>query len=357
MSVQTESDAPQVATISIVTPFYNEESCITEYYNRVTAAMRDTGREYEIIAVSDGSKDKTDQLLTELSRRDCRLRFLRLSRNTGQWAAVSAGLLASRGDYVIVMDGDLQHAPEEIHLLVEKMDEGYDLVSGSRINRTESFLSRRLPSLVANFMLRQVTGCSIRDMGGFKCLRGDIARGLRLRTGQHRLLPALVYLQGGRLGEVFVSSPQRFAGSSKYSFRRSVDVFLDVIMIWLQRSIGSRPMHVIGRFGIAMFVLGSLLLGWALFDKIAYATPLSVRPAFFVGLISLVFCVLLVFFGFIMEILSDIWSRQAGQLPYIVREAPNFRTTNAIPTRPTSTKELAGLPRSSSSSLLKNLSP
>jgi glycosyltransferase involved in cell wall biosynthesis len=337
MFIGRDSDSGRMATVSIVTPFYNEESCVTEYYNRVTAAMRDSGREYEIIAVSDGSIDKTDHILSDLTQRDRRLRFLRLSRNTGQWAAVSAGLSASRGDYVIVMDGDLQHAPEDIHLLIEKMDEGYDLVSGSRSNRTENMLSRRLPSLIANTLLRQVTGCSIRDMGGFKCLRGDIARKLRLRAGQHRLLPALVYLQGGRLGEVFVSAPPRFAGNSKYNLKRSVDVLLDIVMIWFQRSLGSRPMHAVGRVSIALFGLALLFLSWTLFGKLIYETPLLARPAFFSGLILMVVSVLLLFFGFILDLLSDIWSRHAEQLPYVIREVHGTRAViqdeNAIPTR------------------------
>jgi glycosyltransferase involved in cell wall biosynthesis len=282
--------------------------------------MREIGREYEIIAVSDGSRDNTDQILSDLIQRDHCLRFLCLSRNTGQWAAISAGLSASRGDYVIVMDGDLQHAPEDIHLLIEKMDDGYDLVSGSRKNRAESMLFRRLPSLVANALLRQATGCPIRDMGGFKCLRGDIARNLRLRAGQHRLLPALVYLHGGKVGEVFVSAPPRFAGSSKYNLRRSVDVFLDIIMLWLQSSLGFRPMHVIGRVSIMLFGLALLFLSWTLFGKLAYATPISERPAFFAGLSLLVLSVLLLFLGFVLDFLSDIWSREAGQSPYVARE-------------------------------------
>jgi glycosyltransferase involved in cell wall biosynthesis len=326
MNMLTSSvDARRMATISIVTPFYNEEQCVSEYYIRVTAAMRESGRQYEIIAVSDGSTDKTDHILNDMIQRDSSLRFLRLSRNTGQWAAISAGLSASRGDYVVVMDGDLQHSPEEIHLLIEKMDEGYDLVSGSRTNRTESLLSRRLPSFIANVLLRQVTGCPIRDMGGFKCLRGDIARNLRLRAGQHRLLPALVYLQGGRVGEVFVSAPPRFAGRSKYNLRRSVDTFLDIVMLWFQTSLGFRPMHALGRVGIAFFGLALLFLSWTLLGKFAYETALLSRPAFFVGLIFMVLSVLLFFSAFILDFVSDIWSRQANQLPYIARELHGSR--------------------------------
>lgn len=332
MLIRKEDDTGR-ATISIVTPFYNEESCVAEYYNRVTVAMRESGRKYEIIVVSDGSIDRTDHLLGDLIQRDQHLRFLRLSRNTGQWAAVSAGLSASRGDYVIVMDGDLQHAPEDIHLLVEKMEEGYDLVSGCRTNRTESILSRRVPSRIANILLRQVTGCPIRDMGGFKGLRGDIARNLRLRAGQHRLLPALVYLQGGRVGEVFVSAPPRFAGNSKYDLRRSADVLLDIIMIWFQSSVGSRPMHAVGRLSIFLFGGAMLFFIWTLFGKFVYGTPLLARPAFFSGLILVVISVLLLFLGFVLDFLSDIWSRQAQQLPYVVREVRASPVTKGeIPT-------------------------
>jgi glycosyltransferase involved in cell wall biosynthesis len=320
MLTGTNTDVLRMATISIVTPFYNEEQCVAEYYNRVTAAMRESGREYEIIAVSDGSTDKTNDILRDMIQRDRSLRFIRLSRNTGQWAAISAGLSASRGDYVVVMDGDLQHSPEEIHLLIEKMDEGYDLVSGSRTNRTESLLSRRLPSLIANVLLRRVTGCPIRDMGGFKCLRGDIARNLRLRAGQHRLLPALVYVQGGRVGEVYVSAPPRFAGRSKYNLRRSVDTFLDIVMLWFQTSLGFRPMHALGRVGIVFLGLALLSLTWTLLGKFVYETPLLSRPAFFVGLISIVLSFLLFFSAFVLDFMSDIWNREANRLPYIVRE-------------------------------------
>ena len=306
--------------ISIVTPFYNERECVTEYYRRVTAAMSALEHPYEIIAVSDGSTDGTDEQLTTIIEQDPCVRLLRLSRNTGQWAAISAGLSASRGEIVVVMDGDLQHAPEDIHLLLERMREGYDLVSGSRVNRTENRILRLMPSLVANALLRQVTGCTIRDMGGFKCLRGDIARNLRLRAGQHRLLPALVYLQGGRLGETFVSAPPRFAGRSKYNLKRSLDVLLDIIMLWLQRSLGSRPMHAIGRVSMVLFILAGLFLSWALFGKLAYGEPVLGRPAFFAGLSLGVLSILMLFLGFVLDLLSDIWSRQAEQLPYVARE-------------------------------------
>jgi Glycosyl transferase family 2 len=308
--------------ISVVTPFFNEEECIPEYYRRVTAALEDLGRGYEIIAVSDGSTDDTDRLLSELRQKDDRVRCLRLSRNTGQWAALSAGMAAARGDQVVIMDSDLQHAPEEIRLLVEELDKGYDLVSGSRINRTENLLTRRIPSLIANALLRRVSGCNVRDMGGFQIMRGDIARRLVLRSGQHRFLPAMVHVLGGHISEVTISAPPRFAGKSKYGLRRSVDVLLDIFTIWTQSSLFSRPVHAVGRLSLLLLAASALLLVWAIGGKLLFGTPILQRPAFFIGLLTVPVAVVLFVFGFLVDMLSDVWTRQTSQLPYIVREIP-----------------------------------
>jgi glycosyltransferase involved in cell wall biosynthesis len=170
---------------------HNEEACVEEFVRRTDAALGAMGRSYEIIVVSDGSTDRTEEIVRKLHEQHPALRGVFLARNGGQCTALYAGIQESRGDVVVVMDGDLQHLPEEIHLLVERMDDGTALVSGSRTGRTESLVLRRLPSRLANAMLRRVSGCPIRDMGGFKAIRGDVARGLRLRPGHHRLLPAL----------------------------------------------------------------------------------------------------------------------------------------------------------------------
>jgi glycosyltransferase involved in cell wall biosynthesis len=318
---------PEVSNpeISIVTPFFNEEECVGEYYRRVTAALQALGRSYEIVAVSDGSTDETDRLLAELRDKDDHVRCYRLPRNTGQWAALSAGMAAALGERVVIMDGDLQHAPEEIGMLVEKLDEGYDLVSGSRVNRSESVLTRRMPSLVANALLRRVSGCNVRDMGGFKVMRGDLARRLRLRSGQHRFLPALVHMLGGRVGEVSVSAPQRFAGKSKYSLRRTVNVLLDILTLWTQSAIFSRPVHAFGRLSLLLFAVALVMLAWVLGGKLLGGTPTIDRPAFFVALVLMPLSIGLFVVGFLIDILSDIWTRQTGQLPYIVREIPPLK--------------------------------
>jgi len=219
-----------------------------------------------------------------------------------------------------VMDGDLQHPPEEIHLLLAEMDKGHALVSGSRGRRQESLVLRRAPSRAANWMLRAVTGCPIRDMGGFKAIRGDMARSLRLRPGHHRLLPALVWMRGGSVGEVFVSAPPRFAGQSHYGLSRSVDVLFDIVMLWFQGAAKSRPIYLFGRLGLVVLFIDVALGAWLLYDKLFRGMALTERPLFFVVVMMFVVALFTIATGFILELLSDTLNTVGRVFPYTVRE-------------------------------------
>lgn len=306
--------------ISVVTPMHNEEACVEEFVRRTDAALGALGRSYEIIVVSDGSTDRTEELVRKLRGQHPSLRGVFLARNGGQCTALYAGIQESRGDVVVVMDGDLQHLPEEIHLLVERMDDGTALVSGSRTGRTESLVLRRLPSRLANAMLRRVSGCPIRDMGGFKAIRGDVARALRLRPGHHRLLPALVWMRGGSVAEVFVSAPPRFAGQSHYGLGRSMDVLFDVIMLWFQGATRSRPMYLFGRVGLAVLALDALAGAWLLWEKLYRGEPLTERPMFFVVIMLFLASLFMLAMGFVLELLSDAVNGVGNGRPYVVRE-------------------------------------
>ena len=306
--------------ISVVTPMHNEEACVEEFVRRTDAALGAMGRSYEIIVVSDGSTDRTEEMVRKLRERHPLLRGVFLARNGGQCTALYAGIQESRGDVVVVMDGDLQHLPEEIHLLVERMDDGTALVSGSRTGRTESLVLRRLPSRLANAMLRRVSGCPIRDMGGFKAIRGDVARALRLRPGHHRLLPALVWMRGGSVAEVFVSAPPRFAGQSHYGLGRSMDVLFDVVMLWFQGATRSRPMYLFGRVGLAVFALDALAGAWLLWEKLYRGEPLTERPMFFVVVMLFLAALFMLAMGFVLELLSDAVNGIGNGRPYVVRE-------------------------------------
>ena len=311
------ADAP---AISIVTPMHNEEACVEEFVRRTDAALVAMGRSYEIIVVSDGSTDRTEETVRKLRDRYPSLRGIFLARNGGQCTALYAGIQESRGDVVVVMDGDLQHLPEEIHLLFERMDDGTALVSGSRTGRTESLVLRRLPSRLANAMLRRVSGCPIRDMGGFKAVRGDVARALRLRPGHHRLLPALVWMRGGSVAEVFVSAPPRFAGQSHYGLGRSMDVLFDVVMLWFQGATRSRPMYLFGRVGLAVLALDALAGAWLLWEKLYRGEPLTERPMFFVVVMLFLAALFMLAMGFVLELLSDAVNGIGNGRPYVVRE-------------------------------------
>ena len=306
--------------ISVVTPMHNEEACVEEFVRRTDAALGAMGRSYEIIVVSDGSTDRTEEIVRKLHEQHPALRGVFLARNGGQCTALYAGIQESRGDVVVVMDGDLQHLPEEIHLLVERMDDGTALVSGSRTGRTESLVLRRLPSRLANAMLRRVSGCPIRDMGGFKAIRGDVARALRLRPGHHRLLPALVWMRGGSVAEVFVSAPPRFAGQSHYGLGRSMDVLFDVVMLWFQGATRSRPMYLFGRVGLAVFALDALAGIWLLWEKLYRGEPLTERPMFFVVVMLFLAALFMLAMGFVLELLSDAVNGIGNGRPYVVRE-------------------------------------
>lgn len=306
--------------VSVVTPMHNEEGCIREFYRRVTATLAPLGRSYEIVLVNDGSTDATGDIIRELCRDDPCVVGVFLSRNRGQCNAIHAGLQHTRGDHVLVMDGDLQHRPEEIPLLLAPMAEGYDLVKGRRENRQESLVLRRLPSRIANYLLRATSGCQVHDMGGFSCIRGEVARTLRLRAGQHRLIPALVHLMGGAVCEVPTTAPPRFAGKSHYGLSRSIDVLFDIIMLWFQASFKQRPVYLLGRVSLALFLAASLLFAWVLGGKLFFGEHMGTRPPFLISILLYLASLGFMTAGFTLEMLSASQDAVTDARPYMVRE-------------------------------------
>ena len=306
--------------LSVVTPLHNEEGCVEEFLRRTDATLRALGRTHEIIAVSDGSTDATERILRESTTRYPSLRAILLSRNVGQCSALYAGIQESRGRFVVVIDGDLQQKPEDIPRLLAEIEKGHALVSGSRTGRSESFLLKRIPSRVANWLLRRVTGCEIRDMGGFKILDGDIARSLRLRPGHHRLLPALVHMRGGSTGEVFIEAQPRFAGKSHYGLSRSFDVIFDILMLGFQSSFKARPLYLFGRIGVLLLLVDCVVMPWLLWEKFARGVDMGTRPPFLVAIMFFLAALFFLAMGFVLELLSDANNAIGGVKPYVVRE-------------------------------------
>lgn len=321
MGRQRESDMPLGLAsigISVVTPMHDEEACVQEFLRRTDAVLAAIPGDHEIVIVDDGSTDRTPALLDEALTHMKRLRVVTLARNVGQCSALMAGLQASRGSTVVVMDGDLQNAPEDIPALAAELARGHDLVSGFRGGRVEGPI-RRIPSRLANWLLRRVSGCDVRDMGGYKVLRGEVARSLRLRPGQHRLLPAIVHMRGGSTSEITVQHHARFAGRSHYGLSRTLDVLIDIVLLWMQGSFKSRPMYLFGRVGIALIAIDCFIMPWLLYEKFAMDKDMGTRPPFLVAIMLFLSALFIFAAGFMLELLSEANNTVGGVQPYLVR--------------------------------------
>jgi len=320
--------------VSIVTPMHNEELCVREFHGRIGAALQGLGASYEIVLVNDGSTDQTPAIIRELAQADPHLVGVFLARNRGQCTAIFAGIQHSRGRYVVIMDGDLQHPPEEVPSLIEKIREGYDLVKGVRQKRQESLLLRRIPSLIANYLMRATSKCDIHDMGGLSCLDGDLARSLKLREGQHRLIPALVYSQGGAVCEVPTSAPPRFAGKSHYGIGRSIDVLFDIVLLWFQNSYKQRPVYLFGRISLWLFLLATLTMVWLLYEKLFLGVHMGTRPPFLGAVLFYLSSLGFMSTGLILEVLVNTHDVVSGNRPFKVREVVRgaFSGTTPEPT-------------------------
>ncbi len=260
------SEAP---AISVVIPAHNEEPNLLPLLDRVVSVLEGVGRPFEMVVVDDASTDGTARLLRNLARSEDRLTVVRLLRNSGQTAALAAGFETATGEVIVAMDGDLQHAPEDIPDLLAKLDEGFDLASGWREHRIDDFLTRRLPSKIANWLIAKVSGVQLRDFGGtFKAYRADLLKQLRLYGELHRFIPALAALHGARIAEVPIRNLERAAGQSHYGLGRAFRVCFDLLTVGFLGRYLTRPMHFFGSLGALCGGAGGLALCYLLVRKL-----------------------------------------------------------------------------------------
>jgi len=256
-------------SISIVVPFHNEEPNVIEMYGRLHSVMEAVGRHHQFVFVDDGSTDLTHKLLKEVALIDPHVTVVKLRRNFGQTGALAAGFAHSTGDYVIAMDGDLQHDPAEIPAFLEKLEEGYDIVSGWRSHRIDNLLLRKIPSRCANWLMAKLSGVNIHDFGTtFKGYRGDLLRQLPLYGEMHRFIPAIASFYGASICEIPIQNKQRKHGDSHYNISRTFRVFFDLMTIRFLLRYMSRPLHFFGRLGAINMGLGSAIALWLLIWKL-----------------------------------------------------------------------------------------
>ncbi|MEZ4717354.1 MAG: glycosyltransferase family 2 protein [Caldilineaceae bacterium] len=317
--LEQEWGKPPLA-LSIVIPLYNEEESIPSLYTRLTAALDDYGRPFEAIIIDDGSSDRSFELLAEIARKDTRYKIIRLRRNFGQTAAFSAGFDAARGDVIITMDADLQNDPADIPLLMSKIEEGYDIVSGWRKDRQDRFLDRKLPSMIANRMISNVTDVRLHDYGcSLKAYRRDLLQHVRLYGEMHRFIPALAVQVGGTVTEVPVNHHARQYGSSKYGISRTIRVMLDLITVWFLGTYATRPIHVFGGMGLLSTFLGVLLGVYLTFVKLFMHENIGSRPLLMLAVLLVVVGVQLITMGLLGEMIIRTYYESQGKPIYYVR--------------------------------------
>ncbi len=256
-------------TLSVVIPVHNEESHLLPLYDRLIVVLEGLGDPFEIVFVDDDSTDSSRQLLHHLVESDSRLKAVLLRRNFGQTAALAAGFEHAAGDVIIAMDGDLQHAPEDIPALLAKIDEGYDIASGRRERRVDNLFTRRIPSRVANWLMARISGIDLHDFGTtFKAYRAEILESVRLYGDLHRFIPVLASINGAHIAEVPIQNLPRAGGRSHYGLGRTFRVLFDLITLRFLLRYLTRPMHFFGSLGLACGGLGGAAFLFLLWRKI-----------------------------------------------------------------------------------------
>src|ERR1700692_2466702 len=245
------------AMLSIVLPIQNEEPPTLPLYDRLTSVLEQMQRPYEIIFIDDASTDRSFELLANLVETDARMKVVRLRRNFGQTAALSAGFDEAQGNVIVSLDGDLQHAPEDIPALLAKIDEGYDIASGWRKDRVDNAITRKIPSRIANWLMAKASGIELRDFGTtFKAYRSEVLKEINLYGELHRFIPALASFYGARIAEVPIRNTPRIAGDSHYGLGRTFNVMVDILTIQFLLKYFTRPMHFFGPLGLAALGVG-----------------------------------------------------------------------------------------------------
>jgi len=307
--------------LSVVVPLYNEQGNVLTLYRQIRNACEPLGKSYEILFVDDGSTDGTLALLKQMQRNDPSLKAIRLSRNFGQTAALAAGIAHARGEIIVTLDGDLQNDPADIPRLVAKLKEGYDLVNGWRVNRQDPFLTRRVPSMIANWLISLITKVKLHDYGcTLKAFRSEIAKSLHLYGEMHRFIPALASDLGATIAELPVSHRPRAHGNSKYGLGRTIRVILDLLTVKFLSSYLTRPIHVFGSLGLLSTVAGTGLLGYLAIDRLYFGEALAGRPLVLLGILLTVMGVQLITMGLLGEMISRIYHESQGKPIFMVRE-------------------------------------
>jgi glycosyltransferase involved in cell wall biosynthesis len=309
-------------SVSIVVPLYNEADNVDGLVRELSAALDRSSRPVEVILVDDGSQDGTAEKLVAIPKRDPRFRVILFRRNFGQTAAMSAGFDHARGDVIVAMDGDLQNDPNDLELLLEKIeDDGFDIVSGWRKNRRDPLITRKLPSWTANWLIGRITGVKLHDYGcSLKAYRAEVLRNVKLYGEMHRFIPALASWVGASITEVPVNHRARQRGISKYGIGRTIRVLLDLITVKFLLSFSTRPLQIFGVWGLGLFGAGAGISLYLTYLKLFQDEILSQRPLLVLGVLMIIMGVQLISMGLLGEITIRTYHESQSKPTYVIRE-------------------------------------
>jgi len=322
LTMNSSQDFPHASPyVSVVIPVFNEAENIPELLESVFQAMKGLGKPFEVIVIDDGSSDGTAGILRELKAGYPELRAVIFRRNFGQSAAMTAGFDLARGEVVVSMDGDLQNDPADIPILLEKLDQGYDIVSGWRKDRKDSFVSRTLPSRLANWLIGRTTGIRLHDYGcSLKAYRREIAKNLLLYGELHRFIPVLASLQGARYAEVVVRHHPRRKGKSKYGIGRTYRVMLDLLLMLFFQKFATRPLQFFGLTGGLMLAVGIIIEAYLTFLKLFLGQDIGNRPLLILGVLLVISGLILAGIGLLAELIIRTYYEASGKHIYSIRE-------------------------------------
>jgi dolichol-phosphate mannosyltransferase len=324
-----EISQPQL-DLSVVVPIYNEVESVPKLIEAIASSLIASQLSYEIICVDDGSRDGSAELLKQLALNRTHLKAVLFRRNYGQTAAMAAGFKYANSRVVVTMDGDLQNDPADIPKLVDKLQEGYDLVSGWRKNRNDAALSRVLPSKIANWVIGKVTGVKLHDYGcSLKAYSAEIVADMNLYGELHRFLPALAFIEGARITEIPVLHHARAYGRSKYGLGRTFRVLMDLLTVFFMKKFLTRPMHVFGLLGIISLISGTILGAYLTFLKLGLGQSIGNRPLLILAVVLVLTGVQLFSFGLLAELLMRTYHESQSRPIYRVREVVEHMTKTA----------------------------
>jgi len=311
--------------LSLVTPVYNEEECLPLLYEAVQQALADFNESWELVLVDDGSKDDSMSVLQSLAEKDPQhVRVIALRRNFGQTAAMAAGIDHSSGEIIVMMDADLQNDPADIPMMLEKIDEGYDLVSGWRKNRQDAFITRTLPSNIANKIISAVTGVHLHDYGcSLKAYRREVINGFRLYGEMHRFIPVYASSVGAKIIEVPVNHHARKYGQAKYGLERTFKVVLDLFTVKFLTSYSNKPIYLFGGAGVVLVLLSAIALIFLAVRRLGFGISVLESPIFWMAILMAIMGFQSILMGLIAELQTRTYHESQNKPTYTVREVIN----------------------------------